>query len=220
MAVPTPTTTQIARGAGNARGWQRKRWRCEAGQLERRGFYACCRSLSGLKSIWRPVEDLHRRCSELREPARHGQAADHAVVGASLLAIHACAVPKRSPASWLLQGITPARALKALRGAESCGRSLLGRAGIWRSMADLHRPYKRIARTRRTWASRRSRCCRSQLAGDPRLYGAEKIASKLAPTGDNASEGIEGAARCGILRSIAVGPRRHLAIDGRPSPYL
>jgi hypothetical protein len=69
-----------------------------------RGADFCSRSVSGLESIWRSMAELHRSWSELREPVRHAQAADHAVVGASLLAIRACAVPKKSPASWLLQG--------------------------------------------------------------------------------------------------------------------
>jgi hypothetical protein len=167
MAVPTPTTTQIARGAGNARGWQRKRWRCEAGQLERRGFYARSRSVSGRKSIWRPVAELHRTCSELPEPVRHAQAADHAVVGASLLAIRASAVQRRSPASWLLQGTTPAKVIVAPRAADFCSRSLLGRAGICRSMADCTLPVANCPNPF-NMTSRGSCCCRSQLAGDPR----------------------------------------------------
>jgi hypothetical protein len=93
----------------------------------------CRRSLLGRAGISRPVADLPRTCSELREPLRH-----HTVVGASLLAIHASAVPKRSPASWLLQGTTPAKVVVALR-ADFCSRSLLGRAGISRPVADLPR---------------------------------------------------------------------------------
>ncbi len=93
----------------------------------------CSRSLLGRAGISRPVSDLPRSCSELRESLRH-----HAFVGASLLAIHASAVPKRSPASWLLQGTTPAKVVVALR-ADFCSRSLLGRAGISRPVSDLPR---------------------------------------------------------------------------------
>ena len=200
-------------------GWQRKRREEEAGQLERRGFYACCRTLSGLKSIWRPVEERHRPCSELREPLRHGQAANHAFVGASLLAIRACAVPKKIASKLAPTGATPSKVVVALRGAGFCNRSLSGREGIRRPVEDRHRPCSQLREPVRH-GSRGSRGCRSQLAGDPRLRGGKKIASKLAPTGDNAIEGSRGAARGGILQSVATRPGRLPVTDGRPARYL
>jgi hypothetical protein len=74
---------------------------------------------------------------------------------------------------------------------------------------------QRTVRTGTTWTSRGSGCCRSQVAGDPRLRGAEKIASKLAPTGGNVSEGSRGAA-CGFLQSVDVRPEKYLETGGSP----